>query len=65
MLKMDRFETGGNEYYICFNRGQHELRECVEDENLPDTVIAEGHYTFCTQVRDRLIKSNIDYDYNL
>jgi len=58
----ENFYTGGNEYFIVFERGTHHI--CVVDYNCNPRIFT-GSYEKCLQEKERIIADNADYDYNL
>jgi hypothetical protein len=58
-------ETGGHEYYMKFNRGNHELRKITDEANDEYEVVFSGHYEKCIEKMNKIKAENFDYDYNL
>ncbi len=61
----DSFYTGGEEYYIRFSNGAHELRMITDDEESYYEVVFTGHIDQCINKMTEIIADNVDYDYNL
>lgn len=62
--------SGGSEYLLVFNKGQHELREypyLSPDSSLYThyEIVAIGHYDYCKSVMQVILQANVEYDYNL
>lgn len=62
---MERWYTGGEEYYLTFVNGNHELRKLTNEETGDYDVIESGHFEKCKATMNEIIANNIDYDYNL
>jgi len=61
---MINFYTGGEEYYLLYKNGTHEVRRVTSFEGDYDVVFI-GNYNSCLEFLDTLVESNFEYDLNL
>ncbi|MNH66558.1 hypothetical protein D3C73_185920 [compost metagenome] len=65
MINVERWYTGGNEYYMTFKNGNHELRKITNEDTADYETVTCGHYQKCQAVMTDIMNSNIEYDHNL
>jgi hypothetical protein len=64
MFRHDTF-TGGEHYWIQFEKGTHVIKREVSELEEENEIIFIGFYENCLKELERIKEENADYDLNL
>lgn len=64
-MAIETYYTGGEEYYIIYSKGTHELRRITDDNTSDYEVVFTGFYESCVSEIEKICDENADYDLSL